>query len=188
MFERFHVPATIIFDSFKHLDASGNVIYNNQVLISLFLGAALTGLGVGMALRHNGSTGGIDVIQKMISKYAKIPLSQTMYFTDWVIVIVAGLSFNPFTYNLEFVVYGSIAVIAEGFIIDYIALSLKPRRTVYVISDHPQQIKDFFHSFLKTTVPIQAPIIIPKELAINKIVNNIVLYFLIPNWSIQTGI
>ena len=27
-----------------------------------------------------------------------------------------------------------------------------------------------------------------KELAINKIVNNIVLYFLIPNWSIQTGI
>ena len=158
LFERLNVPADIIYDTFKHVDEAGNVIYNNQVLICLFLGAALTGLGVGMALRHNGSTGGIDVIQKMISKYAKIPLSQTMYFTDWVIVIFAGLSFSPFAYNIEFVVYGSIAVIAEGFIIDYIALSLKPRRTVYVISDHPQEIKDLIYQELDRGVtfsPVQ---------------------------------
>lgn len=129
------------------------VIYNsispeNVKLICLFLGALLTGGGVGIALRNNGSTGGIDVIQKMISKYAKIPLSQTMYFTDWVIVLFAGLNFTPFSYSIEFVVYGSIAVIVEGFIIDYIALSIKPRRTVYVISDNPQSIKDLIYSEL----------------------------------------
>ena len=129
------------------------VIYNsispeNVKLICLFLGALLTGGGVGIALRNNGSTGGIDVIQKMISKYAKIPLSQTMYFTDWVIVLFAGLKFTPFSYSIEYVVYGSIAVIVEGFIIDYIALSIKPRRTVYVISDNPQSIKDLIYSEL----------------------------------------
>ncbi len=148
LFERLQVPQNVIFDSFKHVDEFGNVIYNNQVLISLFLGALLTGGGVGIALRNNGSTGGIDVIQKMISKYAKIPLSQTMYFTDWVIVLFAGLTFTPFSYSIEFVVYGSIAVIVEGFIIDYIALSIKPRRTVYVISDNPQGIKDLIYSEL----------------------------------------
>ena len=129
------------------------VIFNsispeNVKLICLFLGALLTGGGVGIALRNNGSTGGIDVIQKMISKYAKIPLSQTMYFTDWVIVLFAGLKFTPFSYSIEYVVYGSIAVIVEGFIIDYIALSIKPRRTVYVISDNPQSIKDLIYSEL----------------------------------------
>lgn len=129
------------------------VIFNsidpeNRKLICLLLGALLTGGGVGIALRNNGSTGGIDVIQKMISKYAKIPLSQTMYFTDWVIVLFAGLTFTPFSYSIEFVVYGSIAVIVEGFIIDYIALSIKPRRTVYVISDNPQSIKDLIYSEL----------------------------------------
>jgi uncharacterized membrane-anchored protein YitT (DUF2179 family) len=129
------------------------VIFNsidpeNRKLICLFLGALLTGGGVGIALRNNGSTGGIDVIQKMISKYAKIPLCQTMYFTDCVIVVFAGLRFNPFSYSIELVVYGSIAVIVEGFIIDYIALSIKPRRTVYVISDNPQSIKDLIYSEL----------------------------------------
>lgn len=125
-----------------------NSIQNNTELICLLFGALLTGGGVGIALRNNGSTGGMDVVQKMISKYAKIPLSQTMYFTDWVIVVFAGLKFNPFSYSIEYVVYGSIAVLVEGFIIDYIALSIKPRRTVYVISDNPESIKDLIYSEL----------------------------------------
>lgn len=134
-----------VFDSRLIVDT---ISEGNRALIAMALGAILTGGGVGIALRHNGSTGGIDVIQKIISKYAKIPLSQTMYFTDWVIVIFAGLSFNPFGYYIEQVVYGSIAVVIESFIIDYIALSIKPRRTVYVISDNPQSIKDLIYSEL----------------------------------------
>ena len=121
-------------------------------LLAMALGAILTGGGVGIALRHNGSTGGIDVIQKIISKYAKIPLSQTMYFTDWVIVILAGLTFSPFGYKVELVVYGSIAVIIESYIVDYIALSIKPRRTVYVISNTPQLIKDLIYKELNRGV------------------------------------
>ena len=142
--ERINIPG----DTPLQMVIFNSISPENVKLICLFLGALLTGGGVGIALRNNGSTGGIDVIQKMISKYAKIPLSQTMYFTDWVIVLFAGLKFTPFSYSIEFVVYGSIAVIVEGFIIDYIALSIKPRRTVYVISDNPQSIKDLIYSEL----------------------------------------
>ena len=142
--ERINIPG----DTPLQMVIFNSISPENVKLICLFLGALLTGGGVGIALRNNGSTGGIDVIQKMISKYAKIPLSQTMYFTDWVIVLFAGLKFTPFSYSIEYVVYGSIAVIVEGFIIDYIALSIKPRRTVYVISDNPQSIKDLIYSEL----------------------------------------
>jgi uncharacterized membrane-anchored protein YitT (DUF2179 family) len=130
----------------------------NRSLMCMALGAILTGAGVGVALRHDGSTGSIDVVQKIISKYAKIPLSQTMYFTDWVIVVLAGLSFNPFAYSIEFVVFGSVAVIIEAYIIDYIALSIKPRRTVYVVSDNPQDIKNLIYTELDRGVtfsPVQ---------------------------------
>ena len=141
--EKSKVDPSIIFTS----------IGENKHLICLLLGALLTGAGVGLALRHNGSTGGIDVLQKMISKYAKIPLSQTLYFTDWVIVIIAGLRYTPsISYSVEFVVYGSISVIVEGYVIDYIALSMKPRRTVYVISDYPQEIKNLIYQELNRGV------------------------------------
>lgn len=148
---------------FEILKIDPYIVFNtitdeNKMIISLIMGALLTGVGVGIALRFNGSTGGMDVIQKIISKYAKIPLSQTMYFTDWVIVFFAGLSFNPVAYSIEMVVYGSLAVIAEGYIIDYLALSLRPRRTVYVISDKPQEVKELIYSELNRGVtfsPVQ---------------------------------
>ena len=121
---------------------------NYEKIILVFCGACLTGVGVGIALRHNGSTGGMDVIQKMISKYAKIPISQTLIFTDWVIVIFSGYSFAENRYLLEHVIFGIGSLIAEGYIIDVIALSMKPRRTVYVISDRPQEIKDLIYKEL----------------------------------------
>lgn len=136
----------------------GDISDENKMFISLLMGALLTGMGVGLALRNDGSTGGMDVIQKIISKYARIPLSQTMYVTDWVVVIIAGLTFNPFHYSVEKVVYGSLAVIAEGYIIDYLALSLHPRRTVYVISDKHQEIKELIYTELNRGVtfsPVQ---------------------------------
>ena len=90
----------------------------------------------------------MDVIQKMISKFAKIPISQTLIFTDWVIVIFSGYSFAENRYLLEHVIFGIGSLIAEGYIIDVIALSMKPRRTVYVISDRPQEIKDLIYKEL----------------------------------------
>ena len=74
-------------------------------IISLICGAGLAGLGLGIALKNNGSTGGMDVIQKIMSKYMKVPYSITMYFTDWVIVFLSGFTFaSAFAFNIEMVV------------------------------------------------------------------------------------
>ncbi len=120
----------------------------NQGLICLICSSILTGIGIGIAVKYNGSTGGMDVIQKIISKYFKIPISQTMYVTDLIIVLIAGLSFNPFSYNIERVVLGVLGVISVGFIVDTVALSLKPRRTMYVITKNPELIKDLIYKNL----------------------------------------
>lgn len=143
---------TIIF-IFEKTGLPGDLFYanitdGNKLLISTVCGALLTGVGVGLAIRNNGSTGGMDVIQKIISKYAKIPISQTLIFTDWLVVIISGYVIGENIYRIEYVVFGILALIAEGYIIDVLALSLKPRRTVYVISDKPQEIKDLIYEKL----------------------------------------
>lgn len=120
----------------------------NQGFICLICSSILAGLGIGIAVKYNGSTGGMDVIQKIISKYFKVPMSTTMYVTDAIIVLYSGFSFNPFTYNIERVVLGVSGVIAVGFIVDFVALSLKPRRTMYVITKNPELIKDLIYKNL----------------------------------------
>ena len=63
----------------------------NQKIIALICGAIGAGLGIALAIKSNGSTGGMDVIQRIMSKYLKIPMSVAMYFTDWVVVLLENI-------------------------------------------------------------------------------------------------
>lgn len=145
---------TVILIFEKTLDP--NWFFNNMTpygakWISLIVGSILTGIGIGVAIRNNGSTGGMDVFQKILNKKLKVPMSVTMYMTDWVIVLLAGFVKNDsftYVYQLENVVLGSIAVFMQAYIIDYICMSAKPRRTVYVITDNPDKIKELIYSEL----------------------------------------
>ncbi len=121
-------------------------------IVALLCGSLLTGAGVGIAIKNNGSTGGMDVFQKIMSKYLKVPMSVSIYFTDWVIVLLAGFVIRTdgftYIYQIENVVWGSIGVIIQAYIIDWICMSAKSRRTVYVITDNPDGIKELIYKEL----------------------------------------
>lgn len=111
-------------------------------IVALVCGTLLSGLGLGIALKNNGSTGGLDVVQKIMSKYLHIPYSKTMYLTDWVIVLFSGFTFiNGFGFNIEMVMYGLAGVFAVAILIDTIVLNAKSRRTAYIVTEHPEEVK-----------------------------------------------
>jgi uncharacterized membrane-anchored protein YitT (DUF2179 family) len=133
----------------------------NQKIIALICGAIGAGIGIALAIKSNGSTGGMDVIQRIISKYLKIPMSVAMYFTDWVVVLLAGFLITngsireyTFIYQIENVVFGSIGVFAQGYIIDYICISGKSRRTVYIITNMENEIKNLIYDSLNRGVTL----------------------------------
>ena len=114
--------------------------------ISLICGAGLSGLGLGIALKNNGSTGGMDVIQKIMSKYMKVPYSKTMYLTDWVIVFLSGFTFaSGFNFNIEMVVYGVLGVLGVSMIIDAFLLKARNRKTVHIVTTKPEEIRDMLY-------------------------------------------
>ena len=136
------------------------VSIGNEKLIALICGCIGAGLGISLAIKSNGSTGGMDVIQRIISKCFKIPMSKAMYFTDWVVVLLSGFlittSIKEYTlnYQIENVVFGSIGVFVQGFIIDYICISGKSRRTVYVVTNMHEEIKNLIYSSLNRGVTL----------------------------------
>ncbi len=124
-----------------------NVTTSGYYIVALICGSILTGIGIGIAIKNNGSTGGMDVIQKIMSKYMKVPMSKTMFLTDWVVVFISGCKFTDgFSYNIELVIYGSIAVLACSHIVDLIALNARSRRTAYIITEHPIEIRDIIYA------------------------------------------
>ena len=124
----------------QHVGESG------YYLVSLICGAGLAGLGLGIALKNNGSTGGMDVIQKIMSKYMRVPYSKTMYLTDWVIVFFSGFTFaSGFKFNIEMVIYGILGVLGVSVIIDAFLLKARSRRTLHVVTTKPNEIRDMLY-------------------------------------------
>ncbi len=122
-------------------------------LVSIAVSIICVGFGIGISIKNNGSTGGLDVIQQIMSKYFHVPYSISMYLTDWVIVFIAGFSVfhgeASFGYNLELVLFGSLGVVGNGYVIDSVILNAKSRRTAYIITSKPDEIKELIYNSVK---------------------------------------
>lgn len=127
---------------------------SNWYFISAIVSCVLMAVGLGICFRLNATTGGMDVVQKMMTKYLHIPYSKTMYLTDMVIIFVSGFFIKSTNsiYGIEGVVFGILVVYGIGFIVDYIALDAKSRRTAYIITSKPKEMKDMIFTRTKRGV------------------------------------
>ena len=143
IFERVFDPTFFFFDNPVN-EVTGKIT-------ALIVGVVLFGIGVGLALKNNGSTGGMDIVQKIISKYFHIPISISMYITDFIVIFFAGFingATLTYHYQLPSVLFAVIGVVIEAYIIDAICLSARSRRTLYVITKVPDTIKEFIYKEL----------------------------------------
>lgn len=120
---------------------------SNWYLICSIASSVLVGLGLGICFRNNSTTGGMDIIQKILNKYFHISYSKSMHYTDAIIILISGFIVNKggSVYGIEAVLFGFVGVILIGYIVDYIALGGKLRRTVYVITSKPNEIKEMIY-------------------------------------------
>lgn len=135
----------LIFETFCDSNFFFKDSMQSSYFVAMVAGGLLTALGLGLCFRNNGTTGGMDVIQKILSKYLHIPYSITMYLSDVIIIFIGGLFISSKVYDIEMVIYGVICVIGIGFVVDFVALNAKSRRTAYIITTKPLEMKNMIY-------------------------------------------
>jgi uncharacterized membrane-anchored protein YitT (DUF2179 family) len=118
-----NVPTNLIFRGFPENTAT------SQLLVAALFGALIVGLGLGMVFNNNTTTGGMDIVQKIINKYLKVPYSVAIYLTDGIIVILGLLAFN-----VEVVLYGVLSVFLIGLVVDKIIFNGRSGFTAFIIT------------------------------------------------------
>ena len=78
----------------------------HDTFISIVLGGILMGTGLGMVYSVNGSTGGVDIIGFLVTKYFKIRISRILLVVD--LLIVTSSIFVLKGYTIEKMVLGII--------------------------------------------------------------------------------
>jgi len=130
-------------------------IFNNMrlplddlLLASLYAGIAV-GLGLGIIFRYGGTTGGVDIIARVTSKYYGWSMGRIMFVAD-LLVLAASLVYldkQQFMYTL-------IAVYIGSRVIDIVQSGAYQAKAVMVISEHDGDIVEAIVGELKRGVTI----------------------------------
>ncbi|MCF0148441.1 MAG: YitT family protein [Clostridium sp.] len=91
----------------------------NNLLSSVLIGAILISLGLGIAFYYNASTGGTDILAKILNKYSTFNIGISLLFVDIIVTICGGIVFG-----LEKGIYSLLAVFITGVLIDKFILIL----------------------------------------------------------------
>lgn len=108
----------------------------DPVLNALY-GGVLGGLGMGLVFRAQATTGGTDILARLLGKWRAIPLSQSYLLTDTAIVFFAGL-----TFGWEQALYAVVALYITGLAAEASAEGVGVVRAATVITHQPQVIAD----------------------------------------------
>ncbi|MEN8172178.1 MAG: YitT family protein [Chloroflexota bacterium] len=109
----------------------------DDLVLNALYGGVISGIGFGFVYRGRGTSGGSDILGRILSHRYGIPISQSYLVTDAIIIFAAGL-----TFSWENALYALVMLYVSGVAAETISEGVKVGRTALIVTAHPQAIKD----------------------------------------------
>ncbi|MEO3945179.1 YitT family protein [Gorillibacterium sp. CAU 1737] len=105
-------------------------------LVTLYAGLSIGG-GLGIVFRMGGTTGGVDIVARLLNKWRGWSMGQIMLVLD-VLIIGSALFFLP----KEKILYTLVAAFVGSKTIDFITEGAYSARALTIISDHGEELAE----------------------------------------------
>jgi uncharacterized membrane-anchored protein YitT (DUF2179 family) len=110
-------------------------LQHDLTLAALFAGV-FTGIGLGIIFRAGGTTGGVDIIARLVQKYAGWNMGKTMFLFDACVITISLLTYL----NYKQAMYTLVAVFVSAKVIDFMQEGAYSARGAMIISEKNEQI------------------------------------------------
>ena len=108
-----------------------------QPLLGAVFGGVLLGAGLGLILRGGATTGGTDMVARMIhNRFQHLSVGAFLFLIDCCVVLMAG-----FFIEAEYALYAFVALYAASKLIDVVMVGLTREKACYIISTQHEQVK-----------------------------------------------
>lgn len=111
---------------------SGNLVIDIVVLM------VVLSFGQALLFHINASSGGLDIVVKLMNKYLHMKIGTALQISG---LVICALSF--FTYGRETMVIGMVVTYVNGIVIDHFSDGFLIKKKVCVISDKYEEIQKF---------------------------------------------
>jgi uncharacterized membrane-anchored protein YitT (DUF2179 family) len=123
-------------------------ITGDLVLNSLYGGVTL-GVGLGLVYRGSGTSGGSDILGRVLNRRLGIPISQSYMVVDTLVVLAGG-----FAFNWEHALYGLVVIYVSGLAAEAVSEGQGVFRTALIVTNHPKEVCDLILTDMERGVTI----------------------------------
>ena len=133
-----NTTAVTVISSFA-MTITENLFYTfkmDKIIASIF-GGIFLGFSISIIMRHGATTGGVDIIAKIINrKYRHLTVGKIILITDVAVVVLAVLAYG----KLESALYSVVTMFASSRVMDYMLYGSDRGKVVYIITDKPSEV------------------------------------------------
>lgn len=130
----------------------GKIDLSNDLMLATVIGAAMLGVGVGLVVRNQATTGGTDIVAMILQKYAHINFSKGVFIAD-AAVVISGLLVIGFGWGTAqdaesgswmLSLYSLIAIFISSRVIARVIDGASYDKLIFIISEnHQEELRTF---------------------------------------------
>lgn len=106
-------------------------------MLASVCGGAMMGLGIGIVFSQGATTGGTDIVARLLSlKFPWLPMGRLILIPDGVVLILVAGAFD----RIEAALYGAAALYVSAKVMDTVLYGLDASKVAYIISDRWEEI------------------------------------------------
>lgn len=131
----------------KAMPIQGSI--TGDAMLDLIFAVLLPGMGTAIVFDRGASTGGTDILAKILNKYMHMNIGMTLLMSDFAITVVAGAIFGP-----RIGLYSILGLFVKGFLVDLMIESINLHKQVVIVSEYTSEIKKFILDNIKRSATI----------------------------------
>lgn len=125
--------------------------YEGDRLLAAIFGGVLSGAGLALIFLRGGTTGGSDIIARLLSKKMRhIPMGRMILGIDLFVIFLALFVYK----NIESALYAIITIYASSAVIDAILYGFDSGKVLFIVSKKPREVSEMIMSRLVRGVTV----------------------------------
>ncbi|MDP4090350.1 MAG: YitT family protein [Bacillota bacterium] len=122
---------------------TSDMALTHDLMLAAVFGTFTSGIGMALVFNENASTGGTDILAKIMNKFIHSDIGKSLLAVDFIVTV-----FGALTFGINKGLYALLAVIINGFIIDYAIDGFNICKQTIIITTHHEEIGRFIINVL----------------------------------------
>jgi len=120
-------------------------------MLASVMGGVLMGLGLSIVLLHGATTGGVDIIAKLINRrFPHLTVGKLILLFDGIVVLLAALAYR----NIESALYSVVTMYISSRLMDTVLYGADKGKIIYIISKSWREISNDINNTLERGITL----------------------------------